>query len=191
MRVGLLLGGLLAVIGLGVALVQSGAGHASRQLVGWLGFDLHRKLFPEQDAAGPTYDETAKGPLALAALVGQLRAAWPGESLAVVHGAACDVATGLLHHRDIEVGSLTGGKFVPWPMSRWAAEEKIRREVMAMPGLLTDETDYVFRRKPDSGTRGAGAHWPRAVGRMVGWPAGIFRSRLVGARPGGISATAR
>jgi hypothetical protein len=65
----------------------------------------------------------------------------------VVHGATLDVARGLLMHPDIEVGSLVDGKFTPWALSPWAAAQKIHDEVAAMPGFLSDQNRYVFRRK--------------------------------------------
>jgi hypothetical protein len=140
--------GVLILAGVGLVQLQPGGVRASRQMFGWFGSHVQRKLFPEQNADGPTYDETAKAPVSLASGIGQLHAGWPGESVAVVHGAAVEVAAGLLHRGDIEVGSLEGGKFIPWSLTPWQAEEKIRTELMAMPGFLTDENRYVFRRKP-------------------------------------------
>lgn len=139
---------LLLLVGICVVLLEPGSVRTARQLGGWLAFDVRQKIFLEQDAARPTYDDTAKGPISLAAGVRQLHAGWPGESVAVVHGAAQEVATALLHHDDIEVGTIVGGKFVPWQISRWAAEEKIRIELRSMREFLTDESRYVFRRKP-------------------------------------------
>lgn len=145
---GLGMAGLLVAIGVGAILVQPGGLRASRQMAEWFGSHVRRKMFPEQNAAGPTYDDTAHGPVALAGVIARMHASWPGESVAVVHGAACEVVAGLLHQRDIEVGSLESGKFVSSSMSPWQAEEKIRGELGAMPTLLTDESRYVFRRKP-------------------------------------------
>lgn len=142
--------GFLGLFFLGVGVLRPGVWRTARQLAGWVSFDVHRKLFPEQDAAGPIYQDTAKGPLSLAALVRQFRAAWPSENLTTVHGAAGEVVTGLLHHSDIEVGKLVGGKFVPLPVSRWEAEERIRTELRSAREFFTGEDDYVFRRKPEA-----------------------------------------
>ncbi|HTZ20746.1 MAG TPA: hypothetical protein VMC06_07680 [Opitutaceae bacterium] len=138
---------LLILVGIGIVLVQPDWARSVRQYVAWISFDLRQKLFPEQNAAGPTYDETAKGPVALASVVSQLHRGWPDAGVSVVHGAAREIATGLLHHDDIEVGDLAGGKFVPWRMTPWAAAEKVDAELKSMPDFLTDETHYVFRRK--------------------------------------------
>jgi hypothetical protein len=146
-QVGVAFLALLILVGIGSVLFQSGGARSVRQYVAWISFDIHRKLFPEQNAAGPTYDETAKGPVALASIVRQLHRGWPDEGVSVVHHAAREVATGLLHHDDIQVGNLVGGKFVPWRLTPWAAAEKIDTELKAMPDFLIDETRYVFRRK--------------------------------------------
>ena len=65
----------------------------------------------------------------------------------MVHHAAIEVAVGLLHHSDIEVGSQVEGAFVPWRMPAWKAAEKIRNEISAASGFMTQEGRYVFRRK--------------------------------------------
>ncbi len=75
------------------------------------------------------------------------RRAWPQADVVVVHGAALEVATGLLMHSDIEVGSMVDGTFVPWRMSPWNASEKIHEEIGGMAGFLSDQSRYVFRRK--------------------------------------------
>ena len=138
--------GLLGLVVLGMVVVQLGGLHGLSRLPSWLGAGIHRKIFPEQNAERSTYEETVKGPVALATMVSQLHIAWPGESVAVVHGAAFEVAAHLLHHSDIEVGDLENGKFVPWPVKPWAAEEKIRAELMAQPGFFANERHIVFRR---------------------------------------------
>lgn len=145
-RIGWVVAGLLVLAA--VVMVLPDGGRSARQLGGWFYFGIQRKLYPEQDAARAIYEETAKGPVVLATLVGQFRVAWPSETVAVVHGATCDVATELLHRDDIEVGDLVGGRFVPWVMKPWEAEDAIRAELIAKRDLLTDGTRFVFRRKP-------------------------------------------
>jgi len=116
----------------------------------WAGFQaeqIQRAILPERKPEGNVYDATAKGPVSLANFVRELRVAWPGENVATVHAAACELATGLLHHGDIEVGSLEGKTFVPWSMSRWEAARKIDTELKSMHDFLQDENRYVFRRK--------------------------------------------
>jgi len=60
----------------------------------------------------------------LAEFVAKSRLAWPQAEVGGVHEAAVDVAVGLLHHSDIEVGSTVGGVFVRWEISDWQAAEK-------------------------------------------------------------------
>ena len=85
--------------------------------------------------------------MSLASVVHDFRAAWKDQSVEVIHRAACEVATALLHHRDVEVGSFDGKQFVPWPLTPWAADDKIGTEVMAMNDFLADDSRYVFRRR--------------------------------------------
>ena len=113
----------------------------------WTAKKLHRQVFPEQVPERPVYDETAKAPVDLATFVREARRAWPKAGVSRVHGAALDVATGLLMHADIEVGSMVEGKFAPWNLSPWAAAQRLHDEIAAMPGFLSDQNRYVFRRK--------------------------------------------
>ncbi len=146
-RVGLVLGGLL-FLGAVILLVQPGAVRTSRLFLRWVVFDTRLKLSLEQDAAGPSYyGATAKGPVALAGIVREFRVAWPEQGVDWVHASACEVATALLHHGDVEVGDFDGTKFVPWRMPRWVAAEKISAELRPMPDFLEDAHHYVFRRK--------------------------------------------
>jgi hypothetical protein len=147
-RMSWVLAGLPGLIALGTVVVQSGGVHGASQLPGWLGSSVRRKIFPEQYGAGLIHDELAKAPVALATLVGQFRVAWPGEGVAAVHSAAMEVAADLLHQGDVQVGDLEAGKFVPWPIKPWAAEEKIRAELLAQPGFYANDRQIVFRRKP-------------------------------------------
>jgi hypothetical protein len=113
----------------------------------WTALKLHREIFPERNPERPVYDDTAKAPVNLATFVAGARRAWPHAGVAVVHGAALEVATGLLMRPDIEVGSIVGGTFVPWQTSPWRASARMREEMDGMTGFLSDETRYVFRRK--------------------------------------------
>ena len=134
---------IVAVVGLLAALVWSGG-------LRWAGFQTEqarRLMHPERKPEVNVYTDTAKGPVSLANFVRELRVAWPGENLATVHAVASELATGLLHHSDIEVGSVDGGKFVPWPMPNWEAAQKIDAELKSMNGLFDDENRFVFRRR--------------------------------------------
>lgn len=113
----------------------------------WSGASLYRSIFPEQDPERPVYDDTAIAPVDLATFVQKARLAWPKADYSTVQQAAVDVAVGLLHHPDIEVGSRAGGTFVPWRMASWSAAAKIRREMTASTGYLSEEGRYVFRRR--------------------------------------------
>ena len=108
---------------------------------------MYRSIFPEQNPERPIYDDTAMAPVDLATFVQKARIAWPKEDYGTVHHAAIEVAVGLLHHPDIEVGSRVGGTFVPWRMTAWSAAAKIRREMSASHGYLSEEGRYVFRRR--------------------------------------------
>lgn len=113
----------------------------------WRVASTYRSVFPEQNPERPVYDDTAKSPVDLAQFVQKARVAWPKADAGMVHQAAVEVAVGLLHHSDIEVGSRVGGAFVPWRITAWNAAEKIRNEMSAANGFLTEEGQYVFRRK--------------------------------------------
>jgi hypothetical protein len=113
----------------------------------WTAKKIQRAVYPEQILEGPVYAETARAPLDLATFVRDARRAWPQAGVRVVHGATVDVATGLLMHPDIEVGSIVNGAFVAWDLSRWRASAKIREELAGMSGFLAEPRRYVFRRK--------------------------------------------
>ena len=115
--------------------------------IGWTADTVGRMVAPEQKPEGNTYEATAKGPVSLATFVTDARKSWPGESVATVHEAAGELAEGMLHQGDIEVGSLEGTKFVPWSMPPWKAARRIHTELGAMNDFLSDEGRIVFRRK--------------------------------------------
>lgn len=113
----------------------------------WTAQKIHRGVFPEQNPERPVYDDTAKAPVNLATFVQDERKAWPQADLTTVHAVTLEVATGLLMHPDIEVGSMERGTFVPWRLAPWQAAARIHEEVGGMPGFLSDPSRYVFRRK--------------------------------------------
>lgn len=113
----------------------------------WTAKKIQREIYPEQIPEGPVYADTAKTPVDLAIFVRDARRAWPKAGVSVVHGATVDVATGLLMHPDIEVGSVVNGAFVAWRLSPWQASAKIREEIGGMSGFLSEPSRYVFRRK--------------------------------------------
>lgn len=113
----------------------------------WTAKKIQREVFPEQIPEGPVYADTAKTPVDLATFVHDARRAWPKAGVSVVHGATLDVATGLLMHPDIEVGSVVNGAFVAWHLSPWQASAKIREEIGGLSGFLSEPSRYVFRRK--------------------------------------------
>lgn len=113
----------------------------------WTAKKIHRKIYPEQIPERPVYDDTAKAPVDLATFVRDARRAWPKADVSLVHAVTLEVATGLLMRSDIEIGSMVDGKFVPWRMSPWTASAKIHEEIGGMPGFLSDQSRYVFRRK--------------------------------------------
>ena len=132
-----------------IAAVGSKQGTGSLHRVpAWTISAVRLKLALDADpSAGAYYDRTASAPLPLATMVKELRAAWPAESVAVVHGAALDVGTALLHRSDIEVGELVGGTFSPLPDPSWHTNEQMISTVRNSPGFFENERVYVFRRK--------------------------------------------
>lgn len=113
----------------------------------WTAKKIHRESFPGQNPERPVYDDTAKAPVNLATFVQDARRAWPQADLPTVHAVTLEVATGLLMHPDIEVGSLESGTFVPWHLAPWQASARIHQEISGMTGFLSDPGRYVFRRK--------------------------------------------
>jgi hypothetical protein len=102
----------------------------------------------EQDpSAGAFYDRTGTGPLPLAAVVQEFRAAWPKENITLIHTAALEVGTALLHRSDIEIGEMIGGKFVPSPDAPWQTNEQMRSELSHASKPFENDRRYVFRRK--------------------------------------------
>ena len=114
----------------------------------WLVSTARLRLGLEQDpSAGAYYERTQLAPLPLATVVKELRAAWPTESVALVHGAALEVGTALLHRGDIEMGEMRGGHFVPGELAPWLANERMMAEIKASTIWFDNEQTYVFRRK--------------------------------------------
>jgi hypothetical protein len=138
----------MALLALGAAFVlRYGTGSLSRA-PGWALAAAKLKLSLEQDpSAGAYYDRTGTGPLPLAAVVRDLRAAWPDQSVAIVHQAALEVGTALLHRGDIEMGEWVGGRFVSSTSAPWDDNQRMISEVMASPVPFENERVYVFRRK--------------------------------------------
>jgi hypothetical protein len=103
----------------------------------------------QSDMADAVYRRLSSEPVAAAHLVRELRSRWGVEhGVGSVHGFVREVATCLLHHDDVEVGDVTAGRFVPWQLASWDADERIDAELMAMDLFLEDESKYVFRKRP-------------------------------------------
>ena len=103
----------------------------------------------QSDMADEVYGRLSAGPVAAAHLVRELRKRWGLEQgVGSVHGFVREVATCLLHHDDVEVGDVRDGRFAPWSLPSWDADEKIDAELMTMEKFLDDETQYVFRKRP-------------------------------------------
>jgi hypothetical protein len=107
----------------------------------------------QSDTADAVCERLNSAPFPLAYLVRELRSTW-GEDHTVpsVHGFVREVATCLLHNGDFEVGDLQAGRFVPWQLDPWAADERIDRELMGMTAFLDDEARYIFRKKSQDQT---------------------------------------
>ncbi len=103
----------------------------------------------QSDMADSVYDRLSSQPVPAAHLVRELRRLWGSDfGVRSVHGFVREVATCLLHHNDVEVGDMTAGRFVPWRLPPWDADERIDAELMAMNSFLDDEDKYVFRKTP-------------------------------------------
>jgi hypothetical protein len=102
----------------------------------------------QSDMADIAHRRLSDGPLPLAHIIRELRSKWGKEhGVLSVHGFVREVATCLLHYEDVEVGDIEKGRFIPWKLEPWDADEKIDQELMTMSVFLDDETHYVFRRK--------------------------------------------
>ena len=116
----------------------------------WFFAGAKLKFLPLEDAsAGPNsvYERTKSGPLPLATVVKEMREAWPTESITVVHAAALEVGSALLHRRDMEIGELVDGKFVPSTSAPWQTNERMISAVNTSNTFFADDRIYVFRRK--------------------------------------------
>jgi hypothetical protein len=107
----------------------------------------------QSDTADDVWVRLRGAPFPLACLVRELRVKWGAEhGVPSVHGFVREVATCLLHRDDVEVGDLEAGRFVPWQLEPWDADERIDRELMEMSAFLEDETRYIFRKKSPNQT---------------------------------------
>ena len=102
----------------------------------------------QSDMADDVYRRLSSRPVAAAHLVRELRDQWgAGHGVGSVHGFVREVATCLLRD-DVEIGDVTAGRFVPWKLAPWDADQRIDTELMAMDSFLEDESKYVFRMRP-------------------------------------------
>ena len=102
----------------------------------------------QSDMADLVYDRLGSQPVAAAHLVRELRSRWGVEhGVKSVHGFVREVVTCLLLREDVEVGDITGGRFVPWPLPSCDTDDKIDADLMAMDSFLDDEEKYVFRKR--------------------------------------------
>ena len=107
------------------------------------------RMSQQSDMADFVYSQLSKEPVSAACLVRDLRRRWGGEhDASSVHSFIREVATCLLHRNDVEVGDIAAGRFVPWTIEPWDANDKIDAELMAMRSFLDDDNKYVFRKKP-------------------------------------------
>lgn len=140
--------GVAVTLALVVWRLPSGSLASVYRVPAWLFDSARLRLSLKQDASAGGYHERAtKGSLALATIVAELRAAWPGEPAVVVNHAALEVAADLLHQGDVEAGELVGGNFRPLELPPWAANQKIRADLLASRDFFQDADRYVFRRK--------------------------------------------
>jgi hypothetical protein len=139
------------VVALAVWLVFFVGKHGIRSLhraPAWAAAGAKIKLGLEQDASsGMGYDRTLRGPLPLATVVKDFHDEWPSGSVSMIHFAALEVGTALLHRGDIEVGEMVGGKFVPVSSPAWEINRRMIDELRHSPILFGNMEVYVFRRK--------------------------------------------
>jgi hypothetical protein len=102
----------------------------------------------QSDMADSVYSQLSLKPVSAAHLVRELRSRWGIEhGIGEVHRFVSEVATCLLGHDDIEVGDIAAGRFIPWQLESWEADDRIGAELMAMNLFLDDESKYVFRKR--------------------------------------------
>jgi hypothetical protein len=102
----------------------------------------------QSDMADVVYGRLSTEPVSVAHMVRELRTRWGVEhGVGSVHGFVREVVTCLLSHDDVEVGDISAGRFVPWTLELWEADDKIDAELMAMESFLEDEDRYVFRKR--------------------------------------------
>ena len=114
----------------------------------WTVDAIRLKLSLKQDASADAYyNRTKSGLLPLATVVREMREAWPKENITLIHQAALEVGTGLLHRSDIAAGELVDGTFVPFSSPSWNTNADMIYEVMNSSVLFENDHRYVFRRK--------------------------------------------
>jgi hypothetical protein len=87
----------------------------------------------QSDMAEDVYTRMGQRPVASADLVHELRARWgPEPGVGSVHRFVEEVVACLLHHDDVQVCDMTGGRFTPWSLEPWDAYKKIADELMSM-----------------------------------------------------------
>lgn len=125
-----------------------GSLESAYRMPGWVFDGARLRLSLRQDASAGSYHERAqKGTLALATIVSEMRAAWPGEPAVVVNHTALQVATDLLHQSDVEAGEIVDGHFRPLALPPWVVNQRIRADVLASRDFFQEADRYVFRRK--------------------------------------------
>lgn len=139
---------MLGALALVIWRLPSGALTSVYRMPGWMLDGARLRLGLKQDAAaGGYHDRVMKGPLPLAAVAAEMRAAWPGEPARVVNHAAIEVAGDLLHRGDVEAGENVGGSFHPFPLPPWAVNQRIRTDLLDSRDFFQDADRYVFRRR--------------------------------------------
>ena len=101
----------------------------------------------QSEMADQVYWRLAGGPVSAAILVQEIQARWGvGHSIASVRLFVSEVANGLLHRSDVEVGCVRGGHFSPWGVEPWEAADRIEKQLRGSQTEL-NESDVVFRLK--------------------------------------------
>jgi len=112
--------------------------------VRWTEESILRVLFPEQNPETPIYRDSSITTLDLSDFIKDAREAWPDASVAIVHAAAFEVAKGLLHHSEVQVGSLEDGTFTSWELAPWKAAKRIKHELAIEKTYMAHQGRYVF-----------------------------------------------
>lgn len=114
----------------------------------------------QSDMADEVYRRLSAGPVSVASLVRELRELWGTEfGPSAVHGFIAEVSRCTIGRDDVQLGSVSDGRFTPWSGELCDIDDRFEEEMMSLDAFLEDEHRYVFARKKAGlgGTDNSGA----------------------------------